>query len=113
MNSNDGACCACQGMGWVLNGENYSPCRIHFCGQVHPHTRALLLDDLPSLREEERKTKLFWEIKEKRKQLALMLLQSKELQREISSLENSLYVATPTTRIRKSNLNKLILDLNV
>jgi hypothetical protein len=113
MMHNVGDCCPCQGLGWVLFGEDYSPCRIHFCGQIHPQVRSLLLDDLPTLREEERKSKIYWEIKEKRKQLALLLLQSKSLQLEINNLENNLYVATPTTKIRKSNLNKLILNLNV
>jgi hypothetical protein len=108
--NNVGDCCPCQGLGWVLFGEDCAPCRIHFCGQLHPQVKSLLLDDMPSLREEERKAKIYWQLNEKRKQLTLLRLQSKELQREINELENNLYVATPTTKVRKSSLNKLILN---
>lgn len=100
----DGQCCACQGMGWLIYDDECIPCKEHFCGQLHPHSRSLLLDDSRTLKEEERKSRLRWSIVQKKKEL-------QSLQSEIDRLETELFASTPTIKIGKLVFDKLILDV--
>lgn len=110
-NTNINECCACQGMGWFVEEDECRPCEAHFCGQLHPFSRSLLLDDLSSLKEEERKSKLRWQIAQKQKRILDIKSELIRLGSEISDLENKLYTATPTTKMQKPIFDKLMLDI--
>lgn len=108
---NNGQCCPCQGMGWYFYDDACSPCKEHFCGQLHPETRTLLLDDSRTLKEEERKSVLRWKIAQKKKELQSLKDKEKETESEIDSLEMQLFASAPTMKIGKVVFDKLILDI--
>lgn len=103
--------CACQGMGWIFVDNKCQACKEHFCGQLHPNSKSLLLDDMPALREEERKSRLRWRIAQERNTLAALLIKVKGSKLKIDTLETELYTATPTTKMKKPSFDRLMLDL--
>jgi hypothetical protein len=73
-------------------------CPIHFEGQIHPQTRALLLDDPALLKEEERKCRIKFQILEKKQYIADMERLAKEGQIALFKLELELINRTVTVR---------------
>lgn len=100
----NGQCCSCQGMGWLIYDDVVIACKEHFCGQLHPYTRSLLLDDTRTLKDEERKSVLRWKISQKKKEL-------QRVQSEIEGLEIELFNSAPTMKMGRPIFDKLILDV--
>lgn len=76
----------------------WKTCPVHFEGQLHPNTRALLLDDAPVLAEEERKARIRFQIAEKREYIAEMQRLAREGQATLFKLELELVNRTATVR---------------
>lgn len=91
--------CPCKGTGWaeVDNGV-WKECRIHFEGQVHPETRALLLDEPERLAEEERRSGIRFQIKQLRDTNYDLHEQIKKNKAKEAALELELINRTPTVR---------------
>jgi hypothetical protein len=89
--------CPCKGMGWADRGV-WVECPIHFEGQIHPESKQLLLDDLKSLQEEERKSVLNWKIRRSNEIIAHLQQQLKQEQGKLLSLQLELVNRTPTVR---------------
>lgn len=91
--------CPCQGTGWAqVDVDQWKTCHIHFEGQLHPETRALLLDDEFLLKEEERKCRLRWQINEKKSYIADMERLAREGKEALFKLELELINRTVTVR---------------
>lgn len=91
--------CACHGCGWAeVSKDEWVECPIHFEGQLHPDTQALLFDEPDRLAEEERKARLRFQIKESQSKIneAQQLLHSQ--QAKLKQLELELINRTPTVR---------------
>ena len=92
--------CPCKGSGWAMvSKELWKECFIHFEGQIHPETRALLLDEPNRLAEEERTSGIKFQIKQLRSQNIDLQMQLKNNQSKIVALELELINRTPTIRI--------------
>lgn len=91
--------CACQGLGWAeVSKDRYAECPIHYEGQLHPDTQALLLDEPNRLAEEERKSRLHYHIKEARTKIASFQKQIRDEQEKLVKLELELINRTPTVK---------------
>jgi len=91
--------CRCQGFGWAeVSKDRYVECPLHFEGQLHPDTQALLLDEPNRLAEEERKARLQFYIKNGRSKIANFQKQIKMEQEKLLKLELELINRTPTVK---------------
>jgi hypothetical protein len=91
--------CACHGTGWVnINADKTVECPIHFVGQLHPETQALLYDEPNRLAEEERKARLRFLIRETRNEVVELQTKLKAKQENLVKLELELINRTPTVR---------------
>lgn len=91
--------CACRGTGWAESGGGHlKQCPIHFEGQLHPETQALLLDEPDRMNEEERKSKLRYQIQETQAKIAHHQEQLKAAQNKLVMLELELINRTPTVK---------------
>lgn len=91
--------CPCGGLGWVEAGQAWHECPIHFEGQLHPESKQLLLDDLRSLQEEERKSILNWKIGQVRKRIADVQQTLRAEQATLVMLELELINRTTTIKM--------------
>jgi hypothetical protein len=84
--------CACQGLGWAESAKDvYVECPVHYEGQLHPDTLALLLDEPDRMVEEERKSRLKYRIKDARSKIT-------GAQEKLRKMELELINRTPTVR---------------
>jgi hypothetical protein len=91
--------CRCRGTGWAeVSQDRYTECPIHYEGQLHPDTQALLLDEPNRLAEEERKSRLQYHIKEARIKILDFQKQLKAEQEKLVKLELELINRTPTVK---------------
>ena len=91
--------CACQGLGWAETGrDKYVECPVHYEGQLHPDTQALLLDEPARMAAEERKARLHYQIREARTKVTSFQGQIKIEQTKLAQLELELINRTPTVR---------------
>ena len=91
--------CACRGLGWVEAGKDkYVECPIHYEGQLHPDTMALLLDEPERMATEERKAKLHYQIRESKTKITLLQDQLKAEQYKLFQFELELINRTPTVQ---------------
>ena len=91
--------CRCQGTGWAeVSQDRYAECPIHYEGQLHPDTQALLLDEPNRLAEEERKSRLQYHIRESRIKIDIFQKQLKTEQEKLVKLELELINRTPTVK---------------
>lgn len=101
--------CPCRGHGWAEVDEDvWKECPIHFDGQLHPHTKELLLDEPAKLLEEERKSQLVYKIKQARNLVASLQDQLNKTQQEVLALELELINKTPTRKIEAVSLEGLL-----
>lgn len=85
-------------MGWVTRRGALEQCKTHYCGQLHPETRNLLLDEPNKLAEEERRSMLQFKVDRQR---AIVAEKKFELQTEqdiLSKMELELVKRTPTVK---------------
>lgn len=91
--------CRCRGLGWAeVPSDKYIECPIHYEGQLHPDTRALLFDEPNRLAEEERKSRLHYQIREGRARITEFQKQIKLEQEKLVKLELELINRTPTVK---------------
>jgi hypothetical protein len=91
--------CACRGTGWAERGGGHLvECPIHFQGQLHPETKALLFDEPDRMSEEERKSGLRFQIRETQAKIAHHQGQLKIEQAKLVKLELELINRTPTVK---------------
>ncbi len=91
--------CACQGTGWAdITPEKAVECPIHFEGQLHPQTLALLFDEPNRMAEEERKSRLRFQIRESQRKVVELQRQLKMEHERQLKLELELINRTPTVR---------------
>ena len=92
--------CPCQGTGWGYLQFNWEECPIHYEGQLHPDTKALIMDDSILLEKEIKRAYLTWKFNQARdkvKQLRKMLDQA-----ESDSLQLELELVNKTTTRKMS-----------
>ncbi len=99
--------CPCQGEGWADIDNEWTECPVHFQGQLHPETYALLLDD-PKLAETERKSILNWRIAKVRSELAEMQMKVRHAQYDLHLLELELVNKTATIQMKAVNVDELL-----
>lgn|SRR6185369_3426019 len=90
--------CPCSGSGWCMR-EEWEQCFLHYCGQLHPMSRELLLDDPKQLREEERKSQVRWQIEQVKESITQLQVQLRQEQYQVQMLELELINRTPTVRM--------------
>lgn len=91
--------CACRGLGWAeTSKDRYVECPVHYEGQLHPDSMALLLDEPDRMAEEERKTKLNYQIRESRAKIASLQGQLRAEQYNLVQYELELINRTPTVK---------------
>lgn len=91
--------CACRGTGWAdVSTDKSVECPIHFEGQLHPQTQALLLDEPNRMVEEERKSRLRFQICESQRRVVDLQNLLKAEQEKQVKLELELINRTPTVR---------------
>lgn len=91
--------CACRGLGWAeAQKDQYVECPIHYEGQLHPDSMALLLDEPDRMASEERKAKLNYQIREAKTKIASLQGQLKSEQFKLVQLELELINRTPTVK---------------
>jgi hypothetical protein len=81
-----------------VDNDLWKECLIHYEGQLHPETQALLLDEPKRLTEEERKSRLQFQIKETRECIADLQGSLKEQQKRLVKLELELINRTATVK---------------
>lgn len=102
----DESVCPCSGNGWGLISDEWQECPLHFCGQLHPESKDLLLDDLKQLADAEKTSILNWKINKQRNKLAELQTEVSKAQLDLHLLELELTNRTPTTKIQVIPLNK-------
>jgi hypothetical protein len=91
--------CPCGGQGWAeVDNGTWKECPVHFEGQLHPETRVLLLDEPAHLAEEERKSRLNYQIKTTREQIKELQGALKNQQQHLVALELELINRTATVK---------------
>jgi hypothetical protein len=91
--------CRCHGYGWAeFSNDVWKECPIHYEGQLHPDTRALLIDDPQRLAEEARKSYLQYNLKEVRARVINLQIQLRTEQERLVTLELELINRTPTVK---------------
>lgn len=91
--------CPCHGNGWAdVNGKDET-CALHFRGQLHPETQALLLDEPKRLADEERKSNLKWRISQCADKITALKSQLKLEEIELNKLTLEMINRTPTTKL--------------
>lgn len=91
--------CACLGQGWAqVDNQLWKECPVHFEGQLHPETRVLLLDEPERLVEEERKSRLRFQIDDAKEHITKFQSLLKEQQTRLVKLELELINRTETVR---------------
>lgn len=95
----DEGACPCEGMGWAqVDMSEWRECPIHFNGQLHPETYALLLDEPNRLDDEIRRAHLRYQIKQGQILVRDMQQKIKTEQSRLLKLELELVNKTPTVR---------------
>lgn len=100
--------CPCDNTGWADIDNKWEQCPIHFDGQLHPESVALLMDDPPRMEEEERKSKLHFKIGRLRLAIAETSATLKKQQEEVTKLELELVNRTPTVRYMPAVITSLL-----
>jgi len=86
-------------LGWIeLSTGSWAQCSIHYEGQLHPDTLALLFDEPAKLREEERKSALRFQVRQTRTLIASLQMQIKLEQQNLCRMELELINKTPTIK---------------
>ena len=91
--------CPCHGNGWAFIQEEWQECFVHFIGQMHPDSRALLLDDPASLKEEEHLSHLRWRVRLAKDKIAELQQKLVRAQQELIQAELELNNRKPTLRL--------------
>jgi hypothetical protein len=91
--------CPCKGLGWADCNGVMKTCSIHYSGQLHPDSMALLLDEPDKLKEEERKSNLKWKIGKCRTKIKELETQLKLEYESVISLELELVNRTATVKM--------------
>jgi hypothetical protein len=104
--------CPCEGQGWADISGKTEQCPIHFQGQLHPDSFALLYDEPDRLREEERKSMLRWKIEQARQTITELQASLKEAQKSLVHLELELINKTPTIKMQAVNPQDPLLDVD-
>jgi len=103
--------CICQGEGWAMFEDSLEECPIHFDGQLHPDSKALLLDDIINLREEERKSKIIWKIKQNLKNISCLEKEITALKSENIKLYNDMLHKATTVKMKAIKIvDKLLVN---
>ncbi len=91
--------CPCHGKGWAeVDLDVWKECSLHYEGQLHPHSRVLLLDEPDKLAEEERKSGINYQIKKLRDRNYDLHLEIQNNKNKELALELELINQTPTVR---------------
>ena len=96
--------CPCLGTGWSEQKQEWKQCPLHFIGQLHPDTQALLLDDSTRLQEEARKSFLRYRIEQQQEVITRLNEKVREASQELLQLELELINKTPTRRMERVEL---------
>lgn len=104
--------CPCDGSGWAEFVSQTEQCPIHYNGQLHPDSQALLLDEPDRLREEERKSNLKWRIGKVQATITELQTNLKEAQKTLVGLELELINKTPTVKMQAVNPKDPELDVD-
>lgn len=91
--------CPCRGTGWADRDGKDETCALHYRGQLHPETQALLLDEPKRLAEEERKSNLKWKISQCSDKITALKSQLKLEEIELNKLTLEMINRTPTTKL--------------
>lgn len=102
----DESICPCEGNGWALIKDEWRECPLHFCGQLHPESKDLLLDDLKELAETEKSSILNWKINKAKEKVSELQAQVRQAQIELYALELELTNRTPTIKLEIVPLNR-------
>lgn len=95
--------CACHGCGWVETSQDkWMECPIHFNGQIHPNSKALLLDEPDRLADETRKSYLRYQIRESQNKIDDAQSALQREQQKLKQLELELINRTPTVKSMKA-----------
>lgn len=100
--------CPCSDTGWADINNNWEQCPVHFDGQLHPESVALLMDDPKRMEEEERKSKLRYKIAKERLAISELSAQLRKHQEEIVRLDLELVNRTPTVRYLPAVITSLL-----
>lgn len=92
--------CPCQGNGWATINGIWEECSVHYHGQLHPDSKALLLDDPLQLVEAERASVLQWKIANAREEVRRATVALKLAQMTLQNLELEQINRTTTTKIK-------------
>lgn len=91
--------CLCRGLGWAeAERDKYVECPIHYEGQLHPDSMALLLDEPDRMTAEERKAKLNYQIREAKSKIISLQEQLRAEQYKLVQFELELINRTPTVK---------------
>lgn len=104
--------CPCEGTGWADVNGVMTQCFIHYQGQLHPDSLALLMDEPDRLREEERKSHLRWKIEQAKQKIIEIQAALKETQKSVVNLELELINKTPTVKMQAVNPKDPVLDVD-
>lgn len=91
--------CPCHGTGWADVDGKDETCALHYRGQLHPETQALLLDEPKRLAEEEKKSTLKWKISQCSDRITALKTQLKLEEIELNKLTLEMINRTPTTKL--------------
>lgn len=91
--------CPCKGNGWANIKDDWDQCFVHYTGQLHPESRLLLLDEPLKLREEDRLSRLRWQIKQSEMIIQSLLAQLKIEYKHLRKAELELTNRTPTIKV--------------
>lgn len=100
--------CPCNDTGWADINNNWEQCPIHFEGQLHPESVALLMDDPKRMEEEERKSKLRYKIAKARLTITELSSELRKQQEAVTKLELELVNRTPTVRYMPAVITSLL-----
>lgn len=85
--------------GWIARKGSLEKCKLHYCGQLHPETRNLLLDEPDKLAEEERRSILHFKVDQQKKVVAEKRFELQAEEDLLSKMELELIKRTPTVRL--------------
>jgi hypothetical protein len=92
--------CPCQGTGWAEAIHEMVQCPLHFKGQLHPETQALLFDEPKRLKEEERKSLISFQIEKTKEKIAELEAELRQQRYQLHMLELDLINRTPTVKMK-------------
>jgi hypothetical protein len=96
----DESSCPCGGSGWASRKSEYVNCPIHYNGQLHPETQALLLDEPLKLQEEERRSRLQYRVRQSQEKIAELKAELRQEEYNLQYLQLELVKRTPTIKMK-------------